>query len=280
MAIPFYVSEPFFLLGGVPLLRAWQANRHTTLMQALGWATATWIAWGTTLAADSIATPPTADTMRYFALCLTACAGVAVLGARRPGVGAWNFVVFGLLAVMLLPLAEGTLTGGSLHLAWPRLLFLAGTLALMALNYLPTRLGPAALCLAFGSALHLMILAGPEELNARLRASADFFSLTLTAALLLADYGIRSRPAPASEFDTIWLAFRDRFGVLWGQRMREQFNRAAANAGWPVYLRWQGLRLLAGTGRPNLDVQTQMVTVLRALLQRFGTERSDTCNSE
>jgi len=34
------------------------------------------------------------------------CAGVAVLGARRPGMTAWNFVVAGLLAVLLLPVAR------------------------------------------------------------------------------------------------------------------------------------------------------------------------------
>ena len=56
----------------------------------------------------------------YTALSLTGCAGVAVLGARRPGVGPWNFVLLGLLAVMLLPLAEGLLSRGALHLAGPR----------------------------------------------------------------------------------------------------------------------------------------------------------------
>jgi hypothetical protein len=48
--------------------------------------------------------------LRYLALCLTGCVGVAVLGARRPGVGAWDFVLLGLLAVLLL-VAGGAVAG-------------------------------------------------------------------------------------------------------------------------------------------------------------------------
>ena len=103
--------------------------------------------------------------MRYLALCLTASAGVAVLGARRPGVGPWNFVLLGLLAVMLLPLAEGYLAHGAWHLEGPRTLFLAATLAVIVLNYLPTRLGPAALLVGVGAAVHLLLLGGPEDLR-------------------------------------------------------------------------------------------------------------------
>ena len=68
----------------------------------------------------------------------------------------------------------------------------------------------------------------------------------------------------------MWLDFRDRFGFVWGQRLRDQFNRAAANAGWPVYLRWRGLRLRAGTELPPDDLQTRIVDTLRAMLKRFG----------
>src|SRR4051794_13551094 len=89
--------------AGAPLGRAWWANRTTALAHALGWAIAAWCAW---LAAVTVETAPS----QYLALVLTACAGIAVLGARRPGVGAWNGVIAGLLAVLLLPLAQGAFT--------------------------------------------------------------------------------------------------------------------------------------------------------------------------
>jgi hypothetical protein len=66
------------------------------------------------------------------------------------------------------------------------------------------------------------------------------------------------------------LDFRDRFGLVWAQRVREQFNRAAANAGWPVRLYWQGLHLSAGAPLPEPAVQAEVVAALRALLKRFG----------
>ena len=61
---------------------------------------AAWVSWGFAI------TNPTDDDLGYLALCFTGCVGVAVLGARRPHVGAWHFVVLGLLGVMALPLVE------------------------------------------------------------------------------------------------------------------------------------------------------------------------------
>jgi hypothetical protein len=86
---------------------------------------------------------------------------------------------------------------------------------------------------------------------------------------------MRTRRPPRAEFDRLWSDFRDRFGLVWGQRVREQFNRSAANADWPVYLYWQGLRLTSGAALPNEETQTAMVATLRALLKRFGPEENE-----
>jgi hypothetical protein len=252
------------LTGAYPLWRAWLANRSTTLFQAVNWAIAAWAAWGgmmmVVLHAPGATDSPTAT---YLALCLTACAGVAVLGARRPGVVAWNFVLFGLLAVLLLPLAESLLAQRP-ALDPPRVLFLAATVAVVVLNYLPTRLAPAALLLGAGSVLELLNLTGQTDGN----PVPAWWLLGLTPWVALGSW--RTRPRPAALFDQVWLDFRDRFGFLWGQRLREQFNRAAANAGWPVVLRWQGLRLTRGASLPGLADQAMIVDTLRALLKRFG----------
>jgi hypothetical protein len=69
-----------------------------------------------------------------------------------------------------------------------------------------------------------------------------------------------------SESDRMWREFRDRWGVVWGQRVREQFNRSAANAGWPVTLTWQGF-VFRGAAGPTL--QNEVRDTLTALLQRF-----------
>ncbi len=214
-----------------PLGRAWVAHRQTSIAHALGWATAAWIAWGAALFAESVP-------LRYLAICLTGCMGIAVLGARRPGVVAWNFVVLGLLVVQLLPLATSALLGTSaeLQLSVPFLLFVTGTLVVTVLNYLPTRLALGALLLGFGCGVELWSVTNSGVAESVIIAGR--ISLALTPWIALLSVG---RRMSLSEFDRIWLDFRDRSGALWAERIREQLNRAALNAGFSANLGWGGL---------------------------------------
>jgi len=287
----------FFLTGAYPLWIAWQANRRTSLGHAVCWtvaAWAAWAAWGMVVYRAGTSPGPGLDLFRYLALCLTGCAGVAVLGARRPGLVAWDFVVLGLLGVLLLPVAEDLLaTRESLGIV--RTLFLAATLAVGILNYLPTRLAPAALALALGAADEFMLLekiTSPASNAWHQNLACLALGLTPWLGLLawraapgslsafhrpwhgqLAARG--TRPGSPSAFDRPWHAFRDRFGLVWGQRVREQFNHAAANAGWPVHLSWRGLRRLPGTPPPSADAEAAMAATLRALLRRFVGDMGD-----
>jgi hypothetical protein len=247
------------LSGAWPLVLAWRANRSRTLHQAVGWAWAAWAAWVLVLTREAALGEPAGPLPVYLALCLTGAAGVAVLGARRPGVGAWNFVLLGLLAVLLLPVAEGW---GEPRLQLFHLLFLGLTLAVILLNHLPTRLGLAVLLLAVGCGVELARLAG-ERLEPRwLSAARACVALTPWTGLL----GLALRRG-RNEFDRVWLAFRDGYGFLWGQRVREQFNRAAANAGRPVVLRWSGLESAAA--------DPAALELLRATLKRFEKDAAD-----
>jgi hypothetical protein len=262
-------SGVLFLSGAYPLWRAWRANRHTSLLQAVNWAVVAWAAWGLVLLAVPLRQAPAGGPISYLALCLTGCAGVAVLGARRPGVGAWNFVVVALLAVMLLPLAESMVVGRSLQTG-SRLVLLGCTLAVGVINYLPTRLGPAALFLAAGCAAEALTLATSDTRDGKLMVLTGRVLIAL--APWVAFTAMRLRPPPVSEFDRLWLDFRDRFGLFWGQRVREQFNHSAAHAGWPLYLRWRSLKWTAGPSLPEAATQEAPVAVFRALLKRFGSE--------
>lgn len=258
------------LSGAYPLWKAWIGNRRTALLQAIQWSMVAWAAWGAALAAALWRSPAEA-TLRYLALGLTGCTGVAVLGARRPGVTAWNFVVAGLLAVLLLPLLERPT-----DLSLPRLGFLGATLAIGLLNYLPTRFALAVLVFGIGCTTEFLTLVGEEVDTSRMAEMivAGRCLLAISPWIALACSYRGSKPLP--EFDRIWLSFRDRFGLLWGQRMREQFNRSAANAGWPVQLLWRGLRKLPEAENRDLPVDDikEMVSTLRALLKRFGPEES------
>src|SRR5262245_5004120 len=118
------VNWLLLLAGAYPLWRCWMKHHATSLRHAVLWLFGAWLAWaGVALRVIG----PGSEPARYLALSFTACAVVAVLGARRPGVAAWNFVVLGLLAVLLLPLAESVVTGEP-PLNGLRTFFLAATL--------------------------------------------------------------------------------------------------------------------------------------------------------
>lgn len=251
-----------FLAGVCPLAMALRANRTTTLWHPLLWALAAWAAWFG-VAWLRVLRPEGEERLAdYAALCLTGCAGIAVLGARRPGASAWNFVVAGLLAVLLLPILNGL---GELRLEPAQEIFLAVTLLVPVVNYLPTRLGPEAIAAAAGCGWEMMRLFGWIS-----PARLPWLGLFLLALTPWAAWtALTMRAAAPAEFDRLWLAYRDRFGFVWGQRMREQFNRAAHHAGWPVVLRWSGLHVTDGAPSPD---PAALVAMLRAVLKRFETE--------
>jgi hypothetical protein len=255
-----------YLTSVYPLTLAWWSNRRTSLLHALSWALAAWTGWCVLFVLED---GRAQDAERYLALCLTGCAGIAVLGARRPIVGAWNFVLVGLLAVLLLPLGEHAVHGTPL-LDPLRLIFVGGTLAVTVLNYLPTRLAVPVLIVGGVSAAELYFLADADQAGT-LATLLALASPWLLAAACWIGWGLTRRAADhLAEFDRLWLAFRDRFGVFWGQRVREQFNQAARNADWPVILRWSGLRRTARDRPLSGELQTMIVEGMRALLRRFG----------
>jgi hypothetical protein len=248
------------LAGTFPLAKALRANRTTTLRQPLLWVFLAWAAWIGVAWIRVLRLETEAALADYGSLCLTGCAGIAVLGARRPGASAWNFVVVGLLAVLLLPILNGL---GELRLEPAQELFLVVTLIVPVLNYLPTRLAPSVLLAAAGCGWEMIQLMG----WATRMPSAGL--LLLAAAPWTAWAALANRGQFGTEFDRLWLAYRDRFGFFWGQRMREQFNRAAQHAGLPVELHWSGLHPMADHPAPD---RAALLDLLRAVLKRFGPE--------
>lgn len=252
--------------GVYPLAIAWWANRANTLRHALGWLYAAWGTWGLALFWTDLHPGDAANLIRYIASCLTSCAAVAVLGARRPGVTAWNFVLLAQLAVLLLPVAEGL---GEVRLDSLRLIFLGATQAVGLINYLPTRLAAAMIAGAIGCGVEVALLRSPTAGDRLLELAAVFSRYLLAASPWFALVATRALPRPSLPFDRLWIGFRDRFGLVWGQRVREQFNRAAAHAGWPVVLRWRGLRAAGVIVEKD---QAAMLDTLRALVKRFGRD--------
>jgi hypothetical protein len=246
----FLAGQIVLISAIVPLAAAAWTNRSTSLNFTIGWAVVAWAGW---LAAAFAGT----GAATYAALAATGCAGVSVFGARRPGAAAWNFVVLGLLIVLLLPLAEAAAVDAPFQLGMFRTAFLAVLIGTTVTNYLPTRLGPAAVLVGLGAGWQLARMAGNPP-----PADVAVVSVGLAPWVGFWEWAAgRRRSAAEAPSDRLWRAFRDRYGLVWGLRLRDQFDRAAANAGLPCELRWTGLRGDAGAAAQEL---------LESLMRRFG----------
>jgi hypothetical protein len=138
---------------------------------------------------------------------------------------------------------------------------MSATIAVGILNYLPTRLAPAALLLAAACAAEIVLLFAPAWLPGE---AASMIAAGLLAVIPWVGWSrLRNRGTEMSRSDRLWLDFRDAWGLMWSQRVREQFNRAAENASYPVTLTWRGVR-----GAGHVD-DNALEEILRAILQRF-----------
>jgi hypothetical protein len=241
------------LISAIAWARATTANFRTSLVFSVIWG---WIAWAGLVAALI----GLKSASFQIALALIGCASVSVLGARWPGAAAWQFVVVALLAVLLLPIAEAYLRGAEIQASLVRRVFVGGLLFTIIANYLPTRLGLAAMMLA--GALITTSAVMSIELAPRLAELLHEIGLCCAcggpaAAWLVLATG-RGEWSPSTR---LWLDFRDRFGAIWSLRLMEQFNRSAANAGLSARLHWRGLR-----GPQVADEYAR----LAALMKRFG----------
>ncbi|MFN4258650.1 MAG: hypothetical protein ACK4RK_05085 [Gemmataceae bacterium] len=259
-----WIACLWLLSAAVPLAQGWRANRQTSLRHTMYWVWSVWLAW---LGAAALGDDPLlAEPSRYLALCLTGCAGVAVLGARRPGMVAWNFVVLGLLAVLLLPLGEEMLGVRQGPNGMPTL-FLGMVLLVGVINYLPTRFGLAALIGGAAVGCEVADRLGLVAKDIHLLAEVGLAPWLMPLVAWLAWLAGRRRYQPASRFDQVWLEFRDRFGLVWGMRLRDQLNRAAVHAGWHGELRWGGWQADATSDENGTDLPLDL---LLALMKRFG----------
>jgi hypothetical protein len=260
--------------SSLPLLvRFWKANRHTSLTHAIVWAGLAWIAWILSVPLE----PPgnNVGVCIYVALALTGCASIAILGARRPGVTMWNAVVAALLLMELSPWGEAAIQQKDIRLDGLRLAILAGAIAIGVMNYLPTRAGLGALLIGFGCTCEWMRFMNADG---GIHEKWDWIGrFTLAAApgtVMLCRKLMHQQET--GEFDRCWIGFRERFGVVWGQRLREQFNQAVRHANWQVLLAWQGLRSRSGAEQPTQEEKVAMFQTLNAAMKRFGgAERSD-----
>ncbi|MBX9792173.1 MAG: hypothetical protein K2Y37_24895 [Pirellulales bacterium] len=274
------------VVGMGVLMRVRAALAGTTLVAPWWWSTLTFLIVtalelivvvaerGTTSGPNAGAAGPVwTSHVSLVAASLTFCPLMGLLGAKRPQDRAWQFIVFSLAVVLLLPAAEGALfrPDSSLTLHAARRWFLAILVAITLVTGLPTRRWLATLLLVAG---HVVLLGahlpGMSQAAATLGMWRSPIGITLFAmALLAAAHPYPRRRTALAPWDRTWLDFRDSFGTLWGLRVIERFNDVARRSGWPVRLTWSGFEF-------EQEVQGELILQMRAamasLLWRFVSD--------
>src|SRR5207253_2052150 len=111
-------------------------------------------------------------------------------------------------------------------------------------------------------------------INSPIALSADGALGLITAAIYLAWIGW-PRPRPAGQsLDRVCRAFRDQFGLVWGLRIAERVNTAAALNGWEVQLTSAGLRPRSVPGWNEVPPELHAVvqSTLIGMLRRFVSD--------
>lgn len=261
------------------VVRAWSAVLGTSLQLAWGWALAATLAialaWLTTGVTQTIPSPW--DDMLWYGVAeLLLCPQIAVLGARQPGVAVWNwFVLLPLLAVLGWPVAAAALAGarpGSFTLETPPLVGILLVLLMGTGNYAGTRYRlPFSVLVPCSVVLILISLKSTSPLTPS--ASRTLAVWCVGTAAAIAWWAARRPGAARTGPDRVWQDFRDQFGIVWAQRIRERINERSTQENWPVRLERHGLVAKAdaasggsAAGDPRLD------HALRWLLRRFVDE--------
>jgi len=232
------------------------------------------------VAAGGLADPAARSAARLVVAALAACPTMALLGAKRPQHGVWQFIVATLACVLALPALSALLVRpGSLpdvHILVR--LFLPLLLIVGWMNFAATRHGLAATLVAAGQ---LLLVAGflpgigqGEPLAAGIDAAAA--GLVAGGAALAAVQSAwwpasrQLRPGLAAVTDPPLFAIRETLGAAWTLRIAERFNAVAGERGWPCRLGFSGL-VVEPAATPG-SWEADAVCCLRALLRRFATE--------
>jgi hypothetical protein len=260
-------------------IRAGSAVQGTSLRLAWGWTVAASItvafAWVAT-EVWPVVPSPWDDMLWYGVAELLLCPLIAVLGARRPGVAVWNwFVLLPLLAVLGWPVAAAALAGarpGSFTLETPPVIGILLVLIMGTGNYAGTRFRlPVTVLLSGAVVLILLSLTGT-----RIEAPHTLRLLTVWCVGMAAATSwwiARRRPQSESRLDRVWQDFRDQFGIVWAQRIRERINERGTQENWLVRLERLGFVATEQNATANAAVHDLRIEhAVRWFLRRFVDE--------
>ncbi len=264
------------LVSTVLVLRRMGRLRGTTLVAPTRWLLLALFVLGCTLGVVELGTTSDATraAMRYFAATCTLCPLMAVLGAKRPQDKGWQFIVGSLWLILVLPVGEMFLLwrGGAMDVGPMRSWFLVILLGVGLTNYALTRFaGPVFMAtVGIGCMLapHLPLLEGWG-------ASNSIFGLGILfvcAGLLLVCWQVNRAPTKGN-WNSVWIEFRNAFGLVWGLRVMERINETARLGDWGTELTWFGFDAERLEELKGNDVEKGMRTTLRRFVSADWIDR-------
>ncbi|MFK7819348.1 MAG: hypothetical protein AB8G99_11570 [Planctomycetaceae bacterium] len=271
----------WFGLAVIPiqLYALWIARRvvrGTSLTVAWWWAVMAVTVWSITalLAGESSGL---LDHVAYSGVICWLTPAIAILGARRPGIGAWSgFVVLPMVVVLHWP-AVSQLMGGSIDDAFelpvPMVIGVCLVIVMGLGNFFGTRFTLPAMLLAAGMGLILRTLSQPDTIRSPdVHRVVPIASILLTFAALLfirrarqllvvdgSDEDVRVR------LNVMWADFQELFGIVWAKRAMDRINQFGQREAWPVRLELTGFE----AKEPNCTISAEAVARIRWVLRRF-----------
>lgn len=205
---------------------------------------------------------------------------VSTLGARKPGVVAWQvFVVLPLLIVLLWPgLSDLVSSRGRepLRLGIPAFSGLCLVLLMSMSTSVGTSLTSASLFYMSAVSLAVFPAMGWMDLLSPWQCLVPFL---LLIGVGLAERSIRIRylsisaaQSKSEVVDASWALFQDLYGLVWARRVQERVNQFAAREKWTVLLTHEGFR--DANGKPASDEDLEKPRdALRWVLSRFADDQ-------
>jgi len=276
--------------GGVVLVRG------STAVPAAWWAVVACLAAAAEsagLAAGGLADAAGRSSVRLVIVALALCPIMAILGAKRPQHGVWQFIVGSLAIILALPALSAAVvrpgTAPDVHLlerGFVLVLVLVGWL-----NFVATRHGLAATLVCAGQAVwfreflpFLSAASGngaasawPDMAAAILVAAGAAVAVTQSALAtwrrrITIRVACERGPAAttlANRVDPPFLALRETLGAAWTLRIMERFNAVAAERQWPWRLGFAGLDITGS--KADAPAERAAARTLHGLLRRFVT---------
>jgi hypothetical protein len=212
--------------------------------------------------------------LQYLAAVMLLTPFIAILGARRPGAGAWPwFVVLPLVAVLQWPLVSQMLAENAenaIEIPTPTLIGFLFVLVMGSGNYFGTINTGAALVCAVGTTLIVLPLSDWMSHDNSWSLPVGCALLTLAGSLLPGRYMQEAPLVQQQDGDltALWVDFRDLYGIVWAKRVMDRVNQFAEREAWDVRMSLDGFTL-SSDGTPTNSVPKRTVEILCWVLRRF-----------